>query len=448
MSRRTQSVGFRGLEDSPPTTLTSVAGKNFSAETALTLNRGESANMRLPLSLSTVIAVQGVCGLGLVAAILLTPAEARIVGETVLAPVSQPLDQPIPRQVPLVIEPLHDDPTVVSDEELIAVLKKVQPRFQPEKLRPNLVEHALRTWWIKSEFRDPAVMSGVAMKDYLTDHGRYLAAWGVETDPLLLDRDGGIAIRWGQTAGASVHHDHWLASLTEAGIHLDDPVMTPNRHDGTIRDVLHRALLDFRLDETEVEWSAMAFGLWLAPVKEWRTLDGRRHSFDDLATRLIRGHRRFGVCTGTHRVYSLAVLMRLDDDHKILSPQTRADVENHLLSIRDLIAVSQREDGRWPGNWWDGAVAAKAPLNEPLYKQVIATGHHLEWMAIVPEKFHIPRGQIRKAADWIIRTTVETPDDKILDSYTFFSHVGNALALWRKTHPCDAWAHWESQQAR
>ncbi|MBM4077172.1 MAG: hypothetical protein FJ267_16190, partial [Planctomycetes bacterium] len=28
--------------------------------------------------------------------------------------------------------------------------------------------------------------------------------------------------------------------------------------------------------------------------------------------------------------------------------------------------------------------------------------------------------------------------------YTFFSHVGNALALWRRTHPADFWRTWES----
>ena len=36
-------------------------------------------------------------------------------------------------------------------------------------------------------------------------------------------------------------------------------------------DVLQEALRDFRLDETEVEWSALAFGLWIAPQKTWTT---------------------------------------------------------------------------------------------------------------------------------------------------------------------------------
>ena len=34
---------------------------------------------------------------------------------------------------------------------------------------------------------------------------------------------------------------------------------------------------------------------------------------------------------------------------------------------------------------------------------------------------------------------------QILERYTFFSHVGNACALWRNTHPADFWRHWQAQ---
>ena len=32
---------------------------------------------------------------------------------------------------------------------------------------------------------------------------------------------------------------------------------------------------------------------------------------------------------------------------------------------------------------------------------------------------------------------------EILDNYTFFSHVGNSLAMWRKTTPSKFWKEWE-----
>jgi hypothetical protein len=341
----------------------------------------------------------------------------------------------IHREVPLSVGPLYNDPDVVSDAELSAVLERIVPRFAAENLKPNFVEHALRTWGIDATFRDPAAMSGAQMRDFLTDHGRFVAAWGRDAEPLLIDQPAGVSIRWDDQPGASVHHDHWLASLTEAGVKLHDPVFTPARGNMTFNDVLQQSLRDFRLDEREVEWSAMAFGFWLCPTATWHTAEGREMSFDRIAGRLMRGHGRFGVCSGTHRVYSLAVLLRLDDEHHILSPSVRGEVFAHLQNVRDLMIASQLEAGCWPSNWSDGADAVTQPVDEPDYKRVIATGHHLEWLAIAPRELHPPRERILKAADWIIKTTIETPDDVIASQYTFFSHVGNALALWRGTRP-------------
>jgi hypothetical protein len=373
---------------------------------------------------------------------LASPVTQRDTRSELHLPTSPPRITP-PRSTPLVIEPLYDDPEVVSDRELADVLAKVQPRFTPEKLKPNYVEHALRTWSIKAKFADPDVMSGEAMKDYLVDHGRYLTSWGDKVDPLLSDREAGVAVRWGKLEGASVHHDHWLASLTEAGVSLDEPVFTPSRRGHTIGDVLQQALWDFRVDEVETEWSALAFGLWLPPQKQWHLRDGREVDFDLLADRLMRGDRNLGVCAGTHRVYSLMVLIRLDDEFSMLSPAARDRAWKYLEGVRDAIALAQFPDGHWPSNWPEGADAVKKPVEDELYKKVIATGHHLEWLAIAPIELHPPRDRILKAADWVIGTTRAQLDSDIAQRYTFFSHVGNSLSLWRKTHPAEFWMRWE-----
>jgi hypothetical protein len=346
---------------------------------------------------------------------------------------------PIEREHPLRIEPLYDDPALVTDEELTAVLKQVQPRFPAKQLKPNYVEHALRIWGADAEFKDAEVLSGAQLRDFLIDHGRYLASWGEQMDPLLVESRQGVEVRWGKEEGGSVHHDHWLASLAEAGVPLSQPIYTPAKHTRTINDALQQALRDFRLDEREVEWSAMTFGLWIPPVKSWRNVDGRWLSFDMIAGRLMRGDKKFGVCSGTHRVYSLAVLLRLDDQYSLLSPDIREASCQHLLAVKQLLIDSQFADGHWPSNWEQGAEAVLHPIDDPLHKQVIATGHHLEWLAIVPEEFHPPREQIHKAARWAIDTAISRTPAQILEHYTFFSHVGGALSLWRKTRPADFW---------
>lgn len=352
----------------------------------------------------------------------------------------------VERDKPLRVGPLYDDPELVSDEELAAVLRQVRPKFAPKNLKPNFVEHALRIWGIDARFAEKDVLSGTQMRDFLIDHGRYLASWGASAEPLLVDAGPGVAIRWGmQEPGGSVHHDHWLACLTEAGVPLNENVFTPGHRIKSIDDALQQALRDFHADERETEWSALAFGLWLPPQKSWQNAEGRQMSFDMLAQRLLRGALRFGVCSGTHRVYSMMLLVRLDDEHHILSPDIRAEILAHLKHVRDLIVASQFPDGHWPSNWYDGADAVKKPVDDALSRRVIATGHHLEWLAIAPEELHPPREQIRKAAKWAITTTVAQTPEQIQQFYTFFSHVGNALALWRHTRPADFWHAWERE---
>jgi len=94
----------------------------------------------------------------------------------------------INRDKPLTVAPFYNDPEVVSDEELAAVLERVRPRFQVRELSPNHVEHALRTWRMDATFEDPEIMSGEEMVEFLTNHGKFIMSWGDDTEPLLLDR--------------------------------------------------------------------------------------------------------------------------------------------------------------------------------------------------------------------------------------------------------------------
>jgi hypothetical protein len=395
--------------------------------------------------LTGFLAVQLVTCVAFAAAWLtLAPAQAERFSEIITGEIKYSPPK-IERKEPLVIAPLYDDPNVVSDEELAAVLIQVQPRFSPDNLRPNHVEHALRTWHVDAEFQDPKVMSGSDMRDLLLDNGRFMLSWGPDIPSLLEDRATGVYVRWGHETGASVHHDHTLACLSEAGVKLDQPVRSPGRPNGTLQQIIEQAIYDFDLDERETEWSAMGFGLWLPPQKEWENGHRRKLSFDMIARRQMRGHKTYGVCGGTHRVYSLMSLVRLDDEFDILSDEVRAEAMDYLRSVRDILIVTQHEDGHWPYNWPDGEAALKTPEDYEAYKDVIATGHHLEWLAIAPKELHPPHEMILKAADWIIENTTSKTKKEILDNYTFYSHVGNALSLWRNTRAPVFWKKWEAE---
>jgi len=366
----------------------------------------------------------------------------------------------ITRNEPLTFEPLYDReemPDVISEADATYILKRVRPLFDRKELRPNLVEHALRTWSIHATFADPAVLSGKEMEDVLTDHGKYMASWGSDVEPLLQMQDEGISIRWGRERSGSVHHDHWLASLTEAGVTLDTEVhaMRPPEARAefgphgtmTIEHVLRESLRDFRLDERETEWTTMAFGLWLPPTTEWIGSGGRKYSFNLLAERLLRGECEKGVCAGTHRLYSMVLLLRLDEQFpEVLSDEMHERIMAHMLNVKQWITESQFEDGHWPSNWGDGKRAIDTPRDDELDKQVIATGHHLEWQAMAPASLRLTDEQNKRAFDWLLKTMRDNPThDHILRFYTFYSHVGNASALWRKTHPVPLWSAWTAE---
>lgn len=389
--------------------------------------------------------LQACVGFAVLAALLLSGQESRSAVRATLLKQEVFERTPVPRKEPFRVQPLYNRPDLVSDEDLAAVLEKIQPRFEQKNMSPNHVEHALRTWGVHAEFQNPHAVSGQEMLTFLTDHGAYIESWGTDVRPLLLERPTGIEIRWGSETGASYHHDHWLASITEAGAVLNTPVYGPSRRNHTLEDVIQESLRDFRLDERETEWTVMAFGLWIAPQNAWIGGDRRHYSFDLLAKRQLRGHKQVGTCSGTHRVYSLMLLIRLDDEFQLLSPAVRSEVYAHLESVRDLLMVSQFPDGSWPGNWPDGVAAVENPAEEELYKKIIATGHHLEWLSIAPPDLHPPEEQIRKAIDWIVEVTRNQSRADVKRRFTFLTHVGAALANWRQVHPAEFWKEWESQ---
>lgn len=360
------------------------------------------------------------------------------------------LDVTLQSERATVVESLYNDTEVVSDEELAGVLKKILPRLSRDHLRPNLVEHALRTWGSEIEFTNPDIISGPQMKEFLTDMAKFVDSWGKDSTPLMIANEDGVHVRFAEDRSGSVHHDHTLAALTEAGLSLDDRVFTTAR-EMHVRNIVIEALRDFRLDELETEWSVMSFALWMAPQKTatWHNGEGRQITFDMLAERLMRNHKRDGVCLGTHRVYSLMLLVRLDDQNegRLITPETRIQIMNYLASVRDLIASAQREDGSWGSNWTDGRDAlTKADPAEEISKRVIATGHHLEWLSIAPIELHPPKEQILKAADWLVANVAATPQDEIDANYTFYSHVGKALSMWRQTSPSAFWTEWRKGQ--
>ena len=336
---------------------------------------------------------------------------------------------------PLKVTPLYDRPNIVSDEDLSRVLYRLRPQFRGKDPRINHVDHALRFWGIEATFEDSKSLSGIEMRDILLDHRSFDKVWGAETKPLLVQNQYGIKPRVQQGLATSSHEDHTLATLAEVGTPADYPVVTVEG-ETTLAALIQETLSSFSLNQLEYEWSTLVFALYLQDSHDWMTTEGQFVNFDLIAERIMRQQPTKGVCYGNHRLHALVMLLRVDDQAPILTEQGREKIILYLKNITRLLVKTQADEGYWDKNW-DGRELDLSSEKKfaPRSRRILATGHAMEWWALAPEEVLPPQETLQKAGHWLINSIKEMPESEIKSSYTFLSHAGRALALWRGKFP-------------
>ena len=344
---------------------------------------------------------------------------------------------PTLRLNPLSVAPEYDRPEIISDDQLSELLSRLRPQFRGKQPRINHVDHALRFWGIEAVFDDPKSLSGVEMRDILLDHRRFGQVWGKETNPLLVHTRDGVRTRVQEGLETSSHEDHTLATLAEVGTPADFPIVT-SRGETTLAAMIQEALKSFSLNQVEYEWSALVFALYLDHPQSWVTTEGQRVDFDALSERIMRQQPTKGVCYGNHRLHALVMLLRVDEQTEILSKAGRQKVIDYLKQITDLLVKTQTPEGYWDKNW-DGAKLDSSSEKKftPRSRRVLATGHAMEWWALAPSEVLPPEETLVKAGQWLVKTIREMPESEIKSSFTFLSHAGRAMALWRGKFPAE-----------
>jgi hypothetical protein len=341
---------------------------------------------------------------------------------------------PALRDTPAHVQPLYDQPLVVSDQQLMEVLNKLRPRLRGEQPKINHVDHALRFWGLESEFADPQCLSGQEMRELLIDHSQFSAAWGEDAQPLLIDGPQGIAVRTQEGQATASHVDHTLATLAEIGTPINYPVRTA-RGVFTIRNMVQQTLANFSLNQLEYEWSTLVFALYLEPTRSFTSSEGQEITFDRLADRIMRQRLNAGVCMGNHRLHTLVMLLRVHEQTPILSEAGRGRIVDHLQDVTRRFVASQHADGYWTRQWPSASPPTEDGPESSLQDRILATGHVLEWWALAPEEILPPRETLVRGGQWLSKSVIELDDDKIRSYYTFLTHAGRALALWRGKFP-------------
>ncbi|QDU99213.1 hypothetical protein [Lignipirellula cremea] len=337
---------------------------------------------------------------------------------------------------PVQVLPTYNDPRVVTDEQLQMVLHKLRPRLKTPQPKINHIDHALRCWGSEIVFEEADSLSGAQMRAVLLDQRVFAKAWGVKQDPLLMLEEKGLAVRTQEGAATASHVDHTLATLSEIGVPLDYPV-TAAAGQFTVQSLLEQALLDFSVNQVEYEWTTVALALYAPQADAWESKEGQRVDFNLLADRIMRQSYEEGVCYGNHRLYTLTLLLRVDDEHHILASAARQRILEHLTDATRRLLATQSAEGYWDANWATGAPLSGDQKFDETARRLLATGHALEWWAMAPAEVHPPRENLARAGQWLVREIDNLDEETVVANYTFLSHVCRALALWRGDLPAN-----------
>jgi hypothetical protein len=194
--------------------------------------------------------------------------------------------------------------------------------------------------------------------------------------------------------GGENHQDLVLATFAELGLPLSTPLRTETGS-FEIRDVLRDSIAHFTLQQEEIAWTAIAYALYLPPQKAWCNRDGERFTFGHLADELVRPDRE-EPCGGTHLLYAMTLLVRVDSASPCLSTATREAVLRHLRQRVSTAVASQANEGYWTFGWDGGGL-----VSDTLEDRLLITAHLVEWMEQLPTELQPSPDVYRRAARWL-----------------------------------------------
>jgi hypothetical protein len=275
-------------------------------------------------------------------------------------------------------------------------------------------------------------------------------------NPTLIDTRDGVRCRtYDRDQGAKqaerqAHDGQLLAVLAELGIPLHRPLSTSGGS-WTVGRLLDDMLANFDLKAREIEWVALAIALYLPPRSGWTDKFGRSYTFGDLVNELMsRTLNSERACAGTHLLYSLAVILRADEEAPVLTAPVRAALRSYLEEKRSLALRTQAQDGTWDVRWYEGQgdEAALGPSTDRADRKVLATGHQIEWMLLLPTEMLPSRDCILRAANWLHAKLLSEVQPVVVDHYCPYSHAGRVLLILSRSNEDTPGLALQGQRAR
>lgn len=227
------------------------------------------------------------------------------------------------------------------------------------------------------------------------------------------------------------HPGQLLCELAKHGVPLGRKLKT-DAGVFYVDDLLRAATASFAPGEPQIEWTSMALSLYLPPKKTWLDKSGREFSFDDLARELLGRNvaAKELSCAGIHVLEALAVLLRVDERHHIVSDAVRRRVRERLASCAAHLAETQSPDGNWARDWNSPrGIRGLEPMaaTSPRHERVHVTGHHAGWMLLLPDDLTPPDSVFERAAAWLLKSLLEWERTDLMNTYCPYSHAAHVI---------------------
>ena len=227
-----------------------------------------------------------------------------------------------------------------------------------------------------------------------------------------------------------LHRDQTLAAFAESGIPLSHPLRLDEK-EYCVEEILRDSVANFHLKQPELEWTGVAYALYRAPTKTWTNRYGEVYSFDQLVEEMLDRGVPDASCGGTHLLYTLTIISRVDEAENILSASVRSRVDRHLRSFVRMAVASQQPDGYWSPDWNYAAYEGGAPRywtkGDTASQRLVMTSHVAEWLLYLPEGIDVDKSVLRRAALWLSRTLRDATVEDKENNYCPYSHAACAL---------------------